>query len=694
LSTMKSLKNLVQWQSTLAYLKKPPKGYPNEAVDILAGLDDISGKVENGTYNNEYDFENDISLLLIKAYDGHLTFTGMAFGGVFQWLRNRTIALVSGSSDGKETPKIWSVSDLNTTSNEMPPAISQIDGKDAAEFIKEESRNMWYHDPDTRYNNMFYMQPAESYGSFANPRFYPGPSVNITYEDGSSKVFKNMASVRSPAAWSGVRDGESFYNTFIVPSVDSFKVKKRAIDHREPRNISPKRDPELIRRGVPFAYPEPVVQHSADDVKLAGFYMDTSNGKFGILVVQTFSVADEQSPSGTIAGIEEFQQVVQEYISRSKAEGVQKHIIDLRNNGGGLIMLGYDLFLQFFPSMKPQLLSRWRAHQGSELISNMTSSYSSFSRSNPFLYTSPFSRFSYLNSEEKDFSSVEDMYSSPEFNGDKFTALLRYNLSNPLITSSIRWGVGIDMTGYGSRSNFTEDPFKAEDLIILSDGICASTCALFTELMVQQANVKTLAVGGLPHLGPMQPVGGTKGSMLLRSDSIILVTDMVVSSFARGSEENEWRDFLPSNFSIGIVNAGVNFQDNIRKGLEEDGIPTQFLNDTASCRIWYEPKMYLNVSALWEKTAQVAFGRDGGMDEEACLAGSVTSKEAQTGQGDGNPQTGGGPGTGTGDGPAPSSSQSKGAAAGAVQPIEGCWSAIFVCGFVAFLSMAFGASLI
>ncbi|KAF2024385.1 hypothetical protein EK21DRAFT_48162, partial [Setomelanomma holmii] len=186
---------------------------------------------------------------------------------------------------------------------------------------------------------------------------------------------------------------------------------------------------------------------------------------------------------------------------------------------------------------------------------------------------------------------------------------LKYNLSDPLQTSNVRLASGIVPTGYGSRSNFTEDPFRAEDIIILSNGMCASTCSIFTELMVQQSGVKTIAVSGRPQLGPMVPVGGTKGTLILDYDYLELISAVAILNFSTSDEQaREWVEFLPSPFGINFHDAGVNFQDNIRKGLEMDGIPTQFLNDTASCRIWVEPQMYLNVSKLWEKTAAVAFG--------------------------------------------------------------------------------------
>ncbi|KAJ4346780.1 uncharacterized protein N0V89_010712 [Didymosphaeria variabile] len=705
--TLKSVKNMVEWQSTLSYLKDPPEGYGDEGVDLQQGLDDISKKISNGGYDNEYDFEIDIASLLVKAHDGHLTFSGMAHAGVFTWRRDREIALISGSEDGTSDPKIWGIGDFNKTlgGNVKRSAISQIDGKDAVQFVKDESMNTTYHDPDSRYNSMFYMQPAENYGFFANPRFYPGPSVNISYENGTSREFVNSAVVVEPNDWLKVKDGQDFYDTFIVPRSQIFETtetKKRSMQHNKPRHVEYPREAELNRRWVPWAYPTAIIEHKSEDVKLAGYFVDTGAGKVGVLMVQTFDV---EAGEGNNDEAREFQAVVQEYISQAKDQKVDKHIIDVRTNGGGKILLGYDLFLQFFPKEQPQLLSRWRGHKGSELFGEKLSSIQTLTEETGNLYTSPFNYHSYVGADDKDFSDFKAMYPPEKFNDESFTSLLKYNLSDPIETSNDTYSIGISMTGYLDRSNFTSQPFKTEDIIILSDGICASTCSLFTELMVQQAGVKTLAVGGLPSTGPMQVVGGTKGSMLLPSDYLIQTSSNVISEYATSdSEVNDWRDFLPQAFSIAVSSAGVNFQDNIRKGLEKDGVPTQFLNDTANCRIYYEPSMYLNVSALWSKAAEVAFGKDGGMDEDACVAGSVTSTQNQTSNGQGTTSSGGNSGTGTNggspsgtgssDGSSPSPSGSQGAAAGVIRPAQGGWGAIFVCSAVVLGSMAFGASLV
>ncbi|KAF2647525.1 peptidase S41 family protein-like protein [Lophiostoma macrostomum CBS 122681] len=679
-SALQDLKKLLQYQSTLSYIKTPPEGFYNKGVDLEAGVDDIATKVSNNTYTNEHDFEDDIARLLASAHDGHLNFMGYAYAGIFQWRRSRDITLVSASSDGKEVPKIWAVQDLNVTSSDFTPsAVSRINGQDALQFLVDEAEFSSYHDPDTRFNDMLYKQAADSYGTFANPHFYPGPNTNVTFENGTSNTYPNTALVIDGSSWESITDGDSMYQTFIVPSASSGSIKKQR--NIVPRTLQHPRD-QLSRRAIPETYPDPDVSHSAADVPLAGYFVNTSAGTIGVLMVQTF---DTDSSTDT----EEFQSVVQSYISDAQSRGVKKHIIDIRQNGGGKVLLGYDMYLQFFPSQEPQLLSRYREHTATDLLGSTISQVDDFSdEAEGLLFTSPFDFRSYLDSKLKDFTSWDGMMPPDTFNGDNFTSLLRYNLSDPLITSSNVWGVGITLTGYGpgGHNSTATDPFNASDIILLSDGICASTCSLFTELMVQQSGVKTLAIGGRPSTGPMQPVGGTKGSLVVDSVYLNQLSSYMIQLLANtNSEANEWSDeLLSESFAINVADASVNFHDNIRKGLEKDGTPTQFLNDSASCRMWYTGNDYINVTNVWARAAEIAFGKDGGLDGDACVEGSLTSQDAQTGQG--SPTSTQGSGTAK-----PSSS--KGAASGVVRPSEG-WFAVWVCGIIVLGSMGVGASLI
>jgi len=200
-------------------------------------------------------------------------------------------------------------------------------------------------------------------------------------------------------------------------------------------------------------------------------------------------------------------------------------------------------------------------------------------------------------------------------------------------------------------------------------------------MMVQEAGVRTFAIGGRPQTGPMQPVGGTKGSLVLQSQYLIGISAYVVEEFASTRQEvRQWQSFLPTDFGINANDASVNFQDNIRDGAEQAGVPTQFVNDTADCRIFYTPSMYLNVSEIWSAVADVAWGDGGKLDEGRCVLGSSTAEQqaASSASASGSAKPTG----------------SNGAAAAVGRAPEPLGMAPLVCGVVVLLSTIFGAALI
>lgn len=229
-------------------------------------------------------------------------------------------------------------------------------------------------------------------------------------------------------------------------------------------------------------------------------------------------------------------------------------------------------------------------------------------------FTSSFNYHSYLTDSNNPFNSWTDLYNGPTSNGDNFTKLIRHNLTD---------SDGLVMTGTSDRSNRTTPPFLPNDIILLTDGNCGSTCSLFVEFMTIQAGVKVVVLGGRPQDGPMQPVGATKGSRVLTAEYLNTFAEYVLTDFASStSERRNWASILPRPFPIRVAQATVNFLDNIRQG-DEGMTPTQFTNETANCRLWYTREMALDVTEVWLKVADAAWGGvDGGIDEAKCVPGS------------------------------------------------------------------------
>lgn len=94
----------MQFQSTLAYLKDPPEGYQQPAVDLIDGLSVIKQNITAGYYKNQYAFEAEVQKLVYAAHDMHVdlwagVLAAFSFGSSYE--------VVSVSKDGKEPPQIY-----------------------------------------------------------------------------------------------------------------------------------------------------------------------------------------------------------------------------------------------------------------------------------------------------------------------------------------------------------------------------------------------------------------------------------------------------------------------------------------------------------------------------------------------------------------------------------------------------------
>ncbi len=130
-----------------------------------------------------------------------------------------------------------------------------------------------------------------------------------------------------------------------------------------------------------------------------------------------------------------------------------------------------------------------------------------------------------LTTTNKPFGSWEEYY-GPAVRGEynSTTPEIR-NMTN--IFSDLDVGLNsLDITGYGNRASKLPRtaPFEAQNIVVLTDGSCGSTCSIFSELLKSQGRVRSIAIGGRSKLGPMQGVGGTKGAQVY---SLTLIRELL-----------------------------------------------------------------------------------------------------------------------------------------------------------------------
>ncbi|KAK7957068.1 peptidase S41 family protein [Apiospora aurea] len=136
--------------------------------------------------------------------------------------------------------------------------------------------------------------------------------------------------------------------------------------------------------------------------------------------------------------------------------------------------------------------------------------------------------------------------------------------------------------------------FAPEVILIIGDGMCASTCTAFVNLMTNVGGVRTVAFGGRPGTGPMQIMGGVRGSQVYPVEAVY---DFVTQADTRLHEKPsllskdltaKWQASRPINstaFPLLLRSGGVNFRNAYQQG--DDATPLQFAYQAADGRLFY-----------------------------------------------------------------------------------------------------------
>jgi len=630
-----SLRPYLAFQSTVGYLKKPTDDYEAtmfDPVDLYGGLDAIEKKLKRNWYESEYEFGMEVYELFQSAHDGHLWITPNVVSDLFTW--NRPFPLVSVSEDGFEIPAIFSYNDVLEAARNpsfKPSAVKYIDDVVAEEFLLDLSEYGSLQDRDALWNSLFYSLPQISMGpngggpgmfagSGRGRLVYPGPKTFIEFENGTHISIANEARVK--ASFKDLADGKAVYDKFFRIDQDmniDLNSLTPAVDfEKDPRFPStPAETKSKDNSSIPApGYPPPVVRMHTHE--LGGYFLTTPGYEdVAVLSVPSF-VGGELQP--------EFQNVSREFLTKAKEAGKKKLVIDVSANGGGTIWLGYELFAQLFPEIVPFGGNRFRANQpwdelgkwvgqvttGIERSLDLSANMSDF-------VSSPMNFRSDLNAENMPFGSWQEKFGPHEYNGDTYTTTQRWNLDDPM---GVLYSGLEHLTGKGLAT--LDLPFKAEDMVLVYDGYCASTCTIFSELMRQQGGVETIAMGGRHHEDIIQAVGGTKGTNIWPFVSVMwyvmtmyqMADDAMKKSWI-GTPISKFNSFLPYHRTTGGMD--VNMRDGVRQG-DSSGTPLQFIYEEADCKIFYTAEMTVDQSKVWEAAADAKwFGK------RDCAAGGFKS---------------------------------------------------------------------
>lgn len=317
---------------------------------------------------------------------------------------------------------------------------------------------------------------------------YPGDFTNITYSNGTTINVENYASI-SPGVWDyAIVDGETFTDAFcILPAQSSDDSGSSANATATSTSATASATatsttaygttaPTLI--GYPYL---PVAKDPNNQV--AGYFMNgTKYGDTAVLRIPSF--ANETALSSTDTALS-FVNATRDFFAAARAANKTKLIIDVMGNPGGNTILPNDVFKRLFPSIEPYGGSRVRAPPAAEiygatlaaipdeLFTVQASDNLTVQTIKGTAFTSPWNYRGQLTTDLQNFTGWNTgsrPFSPVENNGDKFTAVGRIPGNNSYYDVVID---GFVPYGYAGQPK-NPQPFTAENVVLLTDGTCAS----------------------------------------------------------------------------------------------------------------------------------------------------------------------------------------------------------------------------
>ncbi|KAH7140934.1 hypothetical protein EDB81DRAFT_692483 [Dactylonectria macrodidyma] len=610
----------VSFQSTLENLADPPEGYLIPGVDVLGGIEAIRTKLQKDQYDTQYEVMTDLERIFWAAGDGHFAY-GPALTNTFFFARPQVL-FQSVSIDGVRLPNIFMLRDILAGNHGeldyRPSALESIDGHPIAEWIENDAawRGGNAQDPDAQYNSQFFSLARQASGGDPGALrvgFEIPDNYTLSFYNGTTKVVDNMLLFLNGNDFSGINSGEEFHQLFEIPPATTTEAPSSSTAESTPTYVSTAVESKTsTAAAVPTVpgYPYPVVKHSRNS--FSGYFLNESGFEdTAVLSVLEFQPGSIPADFNGTEYMLEAKVMMSNFFKAAKKANRDKLIIDLSNNGGGYILLAEIFYAMLFPQGKISNWGRYRANEAFEAYSEAswkTLVSLEFELDDSYPYTP----------EGEQIKNGKEWFGPYSLKGGQnVTAAAR---SSPLDPVEF-------MESFGASSEPDEAPFRPENILIVTDGICASSCTILTGLLTRNHGIRTLALGGRPMGFAMQAMGGVKGTRLQEFDTLLSDTLGFITAVESDADAlqilSDAADSLPGTNGgpplVGVTGA-VNYVNGYMVD-DLEGYPVHFKYEAANGRLFYTQMMLKDVSEIWRRAAAVAW------KGASCVLGSTKNQD-------------------------------------------------------------------
>ncbi|KAL8372183.1 hypothetical protein RB595_001807 [Gaeumannomyces hyphopodioides] len=580
--------------STLGYLKSPPPGYLVPGVDLVGAMGEMRKKLVDGKYSSQYQFISELRNVFNAASEGHLFYLPGLLSAL-QFARGAPI--VSASSDGIQPPKIYLMTDMlkGASAGFTPSEVTEIDGEPVQSVLRAASFYVPTQDPDTKYNELF--GKGSKSGQFVTGLRELRDNTTFKFANNTIRTLPNYAifARNEMRIWNNISTGADVHQEFELPggssSAESLSHEKRHLENPLLAHQRP-----LARRQSPkdaLSGKEEIVEKDPWDTTFGIFlggeskYRDTC-----VLRVLTFAPDENRNVTDAMHR-REMRRLVRSLTKKCKDSGRTKLVVDLQGNGGGSFWPGLEMYRNLFPKSEAFQAIRWRA----------TPALQHYSAS---LWGTRFEQDLWGGVKTMKFTNFS---SSGELFGPDKTVKQDSVTNRALIDARTTDDGAFTLMGFDTSDTGApqEPPFKPEDVIVVTDGSCASTCAGIAGLMTREAGVRSIAMGGRPQEKPMQAIGGTRGGEVRQLDFLQKFSGAATMPRPPSGVKLHPTTAPPLEPTVLSGVASINWYNEYPIGAPADAPPLQFVYEAAHCRRFFRPENVRDPQTVWQDVADVAW---------------------------------------------------------------------------------------
>ncbi|KAF9564574.1 hypothetical protein EC968_004457 [Mortierella alpina] len=475
------------------------------------------------------EFHDGLSRILTKPHDGHLSYTADCFRAFEFRLGFFMSHLVR---EGKTVLKVSYVEPYLRETNRLNDDILgcevvKIGGMNAADYVQQwaDKHESSSKDPNVRFNvaltRPVYDTPTSwriLFGTFGRRFELPEePSLAFEFQCPRYFLFWRVPPIKANLKWTATYNRQPFTDTrsyydanCIKPGFNNNEIEgehdlKDKTDEMPAQTIPDKADEKMTMFSQFTPQQLPVVKHYDEQASVteevewtpdAASVRELYRGKHGI---SALLLSDDKTGIITLPSVhpEDPNQGYRDYLSewmgslipaietlRPRAENL---IVDLSHNGGGYICVGVSMMNVFFPDRPRSVTNIRRSPIADQLLrvgalraGNFISSYGNSTEAvfdtNRFPGT--------VTHPQRPNMVFTDYISDACREADQFKLKVDPEEERQRNRTS------------ASNTNNVYRPWDPENIVILTNGFCGSTCALISNMMHTKFGVKTVVIGG------------------------------------------------------------------------------------------------------------------------------------------------------------------------------------------------------